>query len=173
MNSNVIPEKITNFKIYIDGTVVPGVSADVELPKLESMSETISGGGILGEFDSPTPGHFGATQVGITLRALTRQAVKIAEPSGHLLTFRASQQGFNTSASAIEHQALKIDIKYVPKSLELGTLAVAKPTDTKLSLEVLYIKIMEGSSVILELDKSNFVFVVNGVDQLAAIKRNL
>ena len=39
---NAIPEKLINFKIYLDDIDLVG-AADVELPPLEYMSETHSG----------------------------------------------------------------------------------------------------------------------------------
>ena len=54
---NQVPEKLINFRVYLDGNNLIGV-ADVELPSIEAMTETVKGAGIAGEIDSPTLGHF-------------------------------------------------------------------------------------------------------------------
>lgn len=57
-----VPEKLINFKVYKDKTDFIGL-ADVTLPTLESMTETVSGAGIAGEVDSPTLGHYGSMEL--------------------------------------------------------------------------------------------------------------
>ena len=48
MANNQIPERLINFNIYKDGIRgVLGV-ADVELPSLEAMTDTLTGAGIAG-----------------------------------------------------------------------------------------------------------------------------
>ena len=64
--SNQIPERLINFRVYLDGSDLLGV-ASVELPSLESMSDTVSGAGIAGEVESPILGHFGSMTVTLTL----------------------------------------------------------------------------------------------------------
>ncbi|WP_397443927.1 phage major tail tube protein, partial [Peribacillus aracenensis] len=54
---NPIPEKVVNYNVYDDTEKLVGLAGEVTLPNLEAMSETVSGAGILGEFDSVNPGH--------------------------------------------------------------------------------------------------------------------
>lgn len=49
-----IPSKINSFNVYKDGTKLVGISDEVTLPDFESLTETLSGPGILGEVDDPT-----------------------------------------------------------------------------------------------------------------------
>ena len=53
-----IPSKINSFNVYKDGTRLIGISEEVTLPDFGSLTETLSGPGILGEVDDPTLGHF-------------------------------------------------------------------------------------------------------------------
>lgn len=69
----VIPEKIINYKCYIDGEMSPTALVDAELPDIQFMSETISGAGIAGEIDSPTLGHFQNMEIGLNFRTLINQ----------------------------------------------------------------------------------------------------
>ncbi len=43
-----VPEKLINFRVYEDGDDLVGV-ADVTLPTLDAMTETVKGAGIAGE----------------------------------------------------------------------------------------------------------------------------
>lgn len=42
--------------------------------------------------------------------------------------------------------------------------------ESEVELEILYIKVEINNAVVLELDKLNFVFVLNGKDMLAQIR---
>ena len=134
------------------------------------MTETISGAGILGEYESPTPGHFGSTAIEIPFRTLYDSSFRLMEPGDRIITLRASQQSYDVAGGGVDHRGLKIVLKVRPKGLGLGNLAVGKPTDTKNTLEVLYIKIVENNKVLFELDKVNPVCVINGVDVLADVR---
>jgi P2 family phage contractile tail tube protein len=167
---NSIPEKVVNYNVYQEGEKLVGVSGEVTLPNLEAMTETVSGAGIAGEFESATPGHFSSTQIEVPFRTILDPAFNLFTPGAKTLILRASQQSFDVSAGAVNHRALKIILKVMPKSLDLGTLGVGKPTETKNTLEVLYIKIVEDGYTLLELDKLNFIYIVNGTDVFADIR---
>lgn len=56
--------------------------------------------------------------------------------------------------------------------MELGKLAAGTQTETKNTIEVLYLKVEENGKVLLELDKLNSIYIVDGEDLLADV-RNL
>ncbi len=171
--TNPIPEKVVNFNVYNEAEKLVGVSAEVTLPNLEAMTETISGAGIAGEFESPTPGHFGSLTVEIPFRVLYDQSFKLMVPQGQTITLRASQQSYDVAGGEIQHRGLKVILKVIPKGIDLGKLSVGGPTDTKNTLEILYIKIVENGVTLLELDKANFIYIVNGVDVLANVRAQI
>ena len=90
---------------------------------------------------------------------------------GRSLVLRAAQQSYDVSRGKAENRPLKITIRYQPKGLNLGTIAVGGMTESTNVLEVLYIKIEENGRTMLEYDKLNFVFIVDGTDLLREIRR--
>ena len=50
-----IPEIINDFNVYKGGSKLIGVSDEVTLPDFEAMTETISGAGIAGEYETTNP----------------------------------------------------------------------------------------------------------------------
>ncbi|MEH7122112.1 phage major tail tube protein [Bacillus sp. JJ1773] len=170
--SNPIPEKVVNYNVYDDTEKLVGVAAEVTLPTLEAMSETISGAGLLGEYESPTPGHFSSITIEIPFRTLMDKSFNMLKNKGRSIVLRAAQQSYDTAQGKISQRGLKITLRGIPKALELGKLAVGSPTESKNTIEVLYLKIEENGRVLLELDKLNFVYIVDGEDLLADI-RNL
>lgn len=173
MSINPIPEKVVNYNVYDDANKLVGVSAEVTLPNLEALTETIAGAGIAGEYESPIPGHFGSLTIEIPFRVIYDQSFKLLEPGGKTIVLRASQQSYDVAGGKIENRGLKITIKGLPKGIDLGKLAAGKMTETKNTIEVLYLKIEENGKTLLELDKLNFVYIVNGVDVLGPIRNQI
>ncbi|MGG1599320.1 head maturation protease, ClpP-related [Paenibacillus naphthalenovorans] len=60
-----------------------------------------------------------------------------------------------------------------PKGVDLGTLAPGGMTETTNTIEVLYLKIEENGRTLLELDKLNFIYIVDGEDQLVDIRNQI
>ena len=89
-----IPDKLIAYRAYKDGKDMLGI-ADVELPDIEAMSDTIKGAGISGEVDLPTLGHIGAMSMTINWRSVCGDLVALSAPVTHALDFRASQQVFD------------------------------------------------------------------------------
>jgi phage tail tube protein FII len=140
MNVNAITEKVVNYNIYDNAEKLIGISAEVTLPNLEAITETIAGAGIAGEYESPTPGHFGSVTMEIPFRILYDSSFKLMVPGGRLLTLRASQQSYDVAGGQILYRPLKITLKGLPKGIDLGKVAVGKMTETKNTMEIVYIK---------------------------------
>lgn len=170
--SKTIPEKLISYSVYLNGSQYLGV-ADVTLPDLTAMTETISGAGIAGEIDSPTLGHYGSMTVSITWRTLQKESVALNAPTSHMLDFRLSQQVHDASTSAPKTEGARVTIKGMSKNGSLGTLNVGTGTGTTNELEVTYLKVVAGGSTIVEIDKYNYKAVINGVDYLAAVREQL
>lgn len=169
--SNPIPEKVINYNVYLDTDKLIGVAAEVTLPNFEAMTETVSGAGIAGEYESPTVGHFGSQTIEIPFRVLHDQSFKLMKIRGRSLVLRAAQQSYDVAQGRVNTRPLKITIRGIPKGTDLGTLAMNSPTETTNTIEVLYIKIEENGKTLLEFDKLNFVFIVDGEDLLADVRR--
>lgn len=165
-----IPEKIAQFNVYENGKKLVGLSGEITLPKLEAMAETISGAGILGEYDSVAIGHFGPISIELPFLRLYDENFVLMSPGPKHLVLRGAASFLNSETGAHEEEGLKITFKGTPKGLDLGKIGTNKPTETKNTLELMYIKIELGGKVLLELDKTNMIFILNGVDALASIR---
>lgn len=169
--ANQIPELLANFMVYLEDQILVGV-ADVELPKLESMTEKVSGAGLAGEIESPVAGHYSAMTTKIKFRTVTSEAVgKLAAPSAHRLDFRGAQQVLVDGA--LKTASVRVTVKATPKSVDLGKFEVGKPTDTADEFAVSYLKIYVDGKEIVEVDPVNFVAKFNGVDVLGDTKKAL
>lgn len=168
--SNVIPEKVVNYNVYNDIEKMVGVAGEVTLPDFESITETISGAGIAGEYESPTPGHFGSQEIEIQFRTLSDTSFNLMNNAGKSIVLRAAQQSTDMAQGKVSRRPLKITFRGIPKGLALGKIGVGTPTETTNKMEVLYIKVEENGKVLLEFDKLNFICIINGEDILAEVR---
>ena len=164
-----VPEKLINFRVYNNGADLVG-SADVTLPKLNAMTQTVKGAGIAGEIDSPVLGHYSSTEVEINFRNIDKDSITLASPKGHHLDIRGAQQVYDSSTGEYVGKKDKLVVRGVPKTDDLGKLDVGATTDTKLTLECDYVKLSIDGETQIELDKYNYIANIGGVDYLADVR---
>ena len=110
-----VPEKLINFRVYENGNDLVGV-ADVELPSLETMTETVKGAGVAGEVDSPVMGHFGSMELTLNWRTLEKTNIKLAVFGGVALDLRGSQQVYDSNSATLKTIGTKVVIRGIPKT---------------------------------------------------------
>ena len=170
--SNPIPEKLINFRVYLEGTDLLG-TADVTLPSLESLTETVKGAGLAGEVESPVIGHFKSMTLGLKWRVVHKEACKLAVLKAHQLEVRGAVQVMDHAAGTYTAVPTKLVVKGIPKKLALGKMDPGKLQDTETELEVTYLKLTVDGEEQIELDKYNFIYKVQGEDQLAKVRSAL
>ena len=137
-----IPSKINSFNVYKDGTKLVGISDEVTLPDFESLTETLSGPGILGEIDDPTVGHL-----------------------------RGSIQYTVNDSGATAFKPMRIVVRGKNKGLTGGKAKQGTGTASSIKLELLYILIEIDNVTEIELDKLNFIYKVHGKDLLEKVRK--
>ena len=167
-----VPEKLINFRVYQDDADLLGV-ADVTLPSLEAMTETIKGAGLAGEIDSPVLGHYGSMELQLNWRTLYKPNALLAAPKGIMLDMRAANQVKDSESGAFVVQSAKVIARGVPKNTELGKLDVGTTSDTATTLEIDYLKVTVDGEDLIELDKYNYICKVGGVDYLSEVREAL
>ena len=167
----MIPTKINAYNVYLDGTKLLGVSDEVTLPNFESLTETLSGAGLLGEIDEPLLGHFGASEIEIPFRTLNKDMFKIANMQSAIsLTLRMSTQTINESDMITDFMPSRVVIKGKNKALTGGKVKQGSGTGSSLKVEILYILVEVDKQEKFELDKLNFVYKVDGKDLLEKVR---
>lgn len=165
---NKIPEIINDFNVYRDGNKLCGISGEISLPEFEATTETISGAGILGEYEATNPGQFGAQELEIPFRVLYGDIFDLMGQRSVKLTLRGAAQ-VDDGTGAKEIKGVRVIVQGEPKKLTGGTMQAGKPTSSSVTLALTYIKVEIDGSSALELDKKNHIYTVNGVDMLSAI----
>lgn len=165
-----IPTKINRYNVYNRGNRLLGMGDELTLPSFEASTETVSGAGILGEIDDPTVGYFGNQEMEIPFRILDNEATDMLDMTKAVqLEIRGAAQTTDSEGD-IEYQGVRVVVRGRSNKFTPGKLKAGNPMDTSITLSILYILIeLDGVSV-LELDKLNEVFKINGNDILAKVK---
>lgn len=172
MPNTQIPSTLIDFSVYKNGTDYLGAS-DIVLPNINAMTQTVSGAGIGGEIDMPILGAFQAMSVTLNWRTVTHEAVSLLAQSTVSLDFRGAQQIYDKTDGSLKSVGTKVTVKAIGKNGTLGNFQSGSTTGTSNELEVTYIKITQDGKDILEVDKMNYVFKVDGVDNLATVRQQL
>ena len=167
-----IPDKLTAYRAYKDGKDMLGI-ADVELPDIEAMSDTIKGAGISGEVDLPTLGHIGAMSMTVNWRSVCGNLIELAAPVTHALDFRGSIQRFDNVEGRLKTVSVKHVVRVIPKKFSPGKMETGASTESSNEFSVLYYKMVLDGKVAVEIDPFNYIYIVNGVDYLKEVRRDL
>lgn len=170
--ANMIPEKLINFRVYLNGVDLLG-AADVQLPSIEAMKETISGAGIAGEVDSPVLGHYGPMVLSLKWRVIWGDILPLAAPGAHQLDLRGAIQRYDSGSGEISSMPMRVVVKGLTKKFDLGRMEAGKKQDSSLDFECVYLKLSLNNAVRVEIDKYNFMAVIDGEDYLSDVRMNL
>lgn len=161
----------TEYSVYLNGGDCLGV-ANVELPNFEYMTETLSGSGLGGEVEAASPLVKSMTAK-LTFNKKTSNYIKLMAPKGHHLDLRASVRGLDTADSTFSEDPERIVLRTLPKKFNLGKWDRGKKQENEIEFEVVYVKLVVDGDEVLEYDKFNYIFTVNGTDYMADIRNNI
>jgi P2 family phage contractile tail tube protein len=169
-----IPERLINFRVYSGTDSLEQIGlADVELPRFESLTESIAGAGIAGDLESVVLGHFKTMVVKLKWLAPTAKAIQLLTPIKQSLDLRGSIQVQDAALGLLTSVPLRVACSGQIKSLGLGKFEPGKRMDSDTELEVAYISVSLDGVPLIELDKLNMVFKVNGFDYLRSVRQDM
>lgn len=165
--------KIVNYSVYgeINGRLeYLDDTTSVQLPSFEMLSDTMKGAGILGEIDWPSYLGIGAATFAVSMRIDGKQAAFLSSPGVKRFETRWVTDKFDASNAKIGVKSHKVVIVGVPKKYDPGKIETNGTQDGSNEYEVLYYKKVEDGLEIIEIDKLNYIYRVNGVDYAAEIR---
>lgn len=156
--------EINNKLTYLDDTT------SLQLPSFEMLSDTVKGPGIMGEIDWPSYLGVGSAQFTFNMRTDEVKAAYLSAPGKKRFEVRWVTDKFDTSGSNIGIDSHKVVIIGVSKKYDAGKVEVNAASDGSNDFEVLYYKKSVNGKEIIEIDKLNYIYRVNGVDYGKNIK---
>ncbi|MDL2280323.1 phage major tail tube protein [Selenomonadales bacterium OttesenSCG-928-I06] len=172
MGGKLQPEALINTKVYDGVNDLLGI-ANITLPDIENLNETVSGAGIAGEVEAAILGHFSAMSISLEWRTINKHLISLSTPNAHDLDIRGAQQVYDPGSGEVKVQPVRIYVKCRPKKLGLGSAGASQTTGSTTDLEVVYIKVIIDGETFLELDKFNYICIIGGTDILADVREAL
>ena len=172
METNVIPEQITNVAHYSSNKELQGMG-ELTLPNVQFMTETISGAGIAGEYDNPIAGLTQSLEGTYNFRDLTKQQLQLMHRKALDLTSYANLQVQDAGTGEVKDVQLKVVGRGKVKNNNLGVFNTGATGGVSLTVEYTYLKIEVDGEKLLEIDKLNYIYFANGEDWLATARKNV
>lgn len=164
-----LPLSGISFEVFAAGNRFLGL-AEVSLPELEFSNVEMSGAGMAGKFNAPIKGFVDSAELELTWHTINDDLSFFNEQRAKDLQLYGAMENYNAATGNLVAQQVKINVRGFNKKFGLGSFKAAEQTETKTTLEVIYMKVTVGSKVIVEFDKINYKFIVNGTDYLADVR---
>jgi phage tail tube protein FII len=152
----IIPNHVSNYSIFKAGRRLIGL-ADVTLPNMQNMTDTLKGSGIFGEIDMPVQAHFQAMTATFNWLTITDDAVFATIQDGAQLDAWAAVQSHNSQTGQIIHEGWRFIMTTAPRSFNLGKLEIATKGEAVSEYELIGIRCLHDDKVMFELNKENAV----------------
>lgn len=173
-NSGIVfPEVINNFRVYNDANRVMGTTAEINIAELQAMTATVSGAGILGEYNTSVVGMFKSMSQEIPFRMIDRDfftMLNTGEQSKVVLRSSVQQRNRETGGT-ISTSAMRFVFRGHPTAAKFGTVKIGELMNASITLELTYMLAEIDGTTMLELDKLNSVYKVAGKDLLKDIMK--
>lgn len=173
-NSGIVfPEVINNFNVYNDANRVVGTTGEINLAEIQAITATVSGAGILGEYNTAVIGMFQSMAQEIPFRMVDKDyfgMLNTGEQSKIVLRSSVQQRNRETGGT-LSTQAMRLVYRGHPTAAKFGTVKQGDMMNASITLELTYILVEIGGMVMMELDKLNSIYKVNGKDLMADIRK--
>lgn len=162
---------VIRYAVYEGDNELLGV-AEVNLPSLEFLTQTVNGSGIAGEIESILIGQMKAMEITFKWLVLTERGIALSSPEVHTVEIRECQQTVEDNGT-LEPTGVKHIIKMLPKKMDGGNLKPHSTSDPSTSASVLYWARHRDGEKLLELDPLNDKCFINGTDYLEPVRKAL
>lgn len=169
-----IPTLINDANVYVDGANWLGKS-EIELPEIAHKVIEMKQFGISGSMEVPLIGHIEKLDGKIKFKALDADALNVIynPKKAPLLDVRAAQQKYNTSSGEIVIEDIKITMRAFFKKVKVQSLKQGSDGESEAEYAAHYFKLEIDGKEILEVDKFNYIFRVNGQDLMSEVRTAL
>lgn len=166
-----IPQVVNRYNLYRKGTKLVGLTGEVELPAVTMVTDTLEGAGTGGNMDIPVIGLTENMDIQIPFMSLTKDLFSLANPGeAEDLTLRGAIQGTDPATGKISYTSIAISMRGTVKEITPGTVKSGGKMESSVTMTLSYYKIALDGETVLEIDKLNNVFVVNGDDVLKEVR---
>lgn len=163
----MIPETLYNFNTYVDGKGFAGRATQCTLPKLKIKTDDHRAGGM----DAPVKMDLGmeALEAAFQMSTMERDVLKffgLADATAFNGIFRGAFRDMKGATKAVA-----ATFRGMLSEMDPGDWKPGEKVDAKFTVSLTYYKLEIDGAVVHEIDVLGMVRIVNGVDQLAEIRK--
>ncbi|KVL94319.1 phage tail protein [Burkholderia stagnalis] len=165
----MVPETLYNLSMYVDGRGFLQRTPEVSPPKLKLKTEDYRAGGM--DVAVKIDQGMEALQASFTMSTIERDVLKyfgVSDGSAFNATFRGAFRDTKGKTKAVALIMRGMLSEYDPGSWKPG-----EKSEIKYTAELSYYKAEIDGAVIHEIDAFNMIRVIDGVDQLAEVRKAL
>lgn len=169
-----ITNKVIEYTVYVRENGKATKIADttsVTLPSIEKLTDTIKGSGIIGEIDLPTHGQIGSMETEVATRTTNDKWGTLI--TANEIEYRWVTDVVDPSTAKVTVDSHKAFLKVINKKAEEGKLEPGSAQDGSASFEVIAYKRIINGNEIVNIDKLNGIFAINGVNMFDDISKYL
>ena len=162
---------VNRYNVYKGGKQLIGVAGELTLPEVTNLTDTMEGAGTGGNMHIPVVGLLDDMEMQIGFMSLCEDTFSIMDPTEAAdLTLNGALQGTNAGNGAVQYQPVSISVRGVLKKFTPGTMKSGGRMDSSVTLGLSYYKIVLGGKTMLEIDRLNGVYIINGKDVLKEVR---
>ncbi len=168
------PNVLNDANIYVDGENWLG-KAEVTIPEITHKVVEMNVMGIAGGMDVPLVGHIDKLSGSIKFKSVDSEALKVLFNSSYapILDIRGAMQKYDSEEGTISTFPIKVTIRGFFKKVKLLGFKQGSDETTDVDYEANYLKIEVDDEEIVEIDKFNYIYRVDGEDLLAEVRETL
>lgn len=166
-----IPQVINRFNMYKNGSKLVGVSGEVSLPEITHLTDTIEGAGTGGNLEIPVIGLLDTMDMEIPYVTLSKEAFAMIDPGESTdLMLSGAIQCMDSGTGKVGYSQFSVAVRGLVKAFSPGSAKAGAKMESKVTLSLSYYKIVIDGTTMLEIDKLNGVYIVNGKDVLKEVR---
>lgn len=171
MNKN-IPTVLRDYNVYNQNKKLIGIGEEVTLPSIPFLTSTISGAGIMGEIDLPQLGRTGNIEQEIPFNMMDEEMLSvIGEGFVTTLSLKGANEKINPETGMLEWSGMSATFRGYVTEINPGTAKRADKMDSSIKMSLSYIKYIVNDKTLVEIDKLNGTFILDGKDMTGKYKQ--
>lgn len=162
---------MNRFNVYKNGTQLVGIAEEFTLPEITNLTDSLEGAGTGGTMDIPVIGLIEDMEMEISFSSLCEDIFSVMDPTETAdITLNGGLQGQDAGTGAIKFMPVSISMRGLIKKFTPGTLKAGAKMGSSVTLGLTYYKIVLDGKTMLEIDRFNGVYTVNGNDVLKDVR---
>lgn len=163
-------EQTVAYRVYYKGQDLLGI-ANIDMPQVQQITETLSGSGIAGEIDNPTIGITQSMSCKLSFLSVTKEVFSALDWTQSALYECMTALQVSDDATGVR-DSVEYQVNFLgrAKSFPLGTLEQGKKHGNEVELELTRLQILLDGTEKLLIDKFNFIYRIDGTDLLQKVR---